>query len=74
MGVGNYGCIRVKVRVGYTHGANWQACGTAADNAYNTQTSFITLQVYYIAKGKVKPANKAYSSVRNDYQLHLDSG
>lgn len=32
------------------------------------------LQVYYVAKGKVKPANKAYSSVRNDYQLHLDSG
>ena len=32
------------------------------------------LQVYYISRGKVKPANKAYSSVRNDYQLHLDSG
>ncbi|KAL3141009.1 hypothetical protein ABBQ32_005523 [Trebouxia sp. C0010 RCD-2024] len=31
-------------------------------------------KVYYVAKGKVKPANKAYSSVRNDYQLHLDSG
>ncbi|DBB18305.1 TPA: hypothetical protein ACH3X3_003260 [Trebouxia sp. C0006] len=31
-------------------------------------------KVYYVSKGKVKPANKTYSSVRNDYQLHLDSG
>ncbi len=34
----------------------------------------VTLQVYYVSRGKVKPANKTYSSVRNDYQLHLDSG
>ena len=34
----------------------------------------VALQVYYVSKGKVKPANKTYSSVRNDYQLHLDSG
>jgi len=27
-----------------------------------------------VSRGKVKPANKTYSSVRNDYQLHLDSG
>ena len=32
------------------------------------------LQVYYVSKGKVKPANRQYSSVRNNYQIHLDSG
>ena len=42
-----------------------------ADIAYPDRAA---LQVYYLSKGKVKPANKAYSSVRNDYQLHLDTG
>ena len=32
------------------------------------------LQVYYFSKGKVKPANRAYASVRNDYTINLDSG
>ncbi|KAK9861072.1 hypothetical protein WJX84_010968 [Apatococcus fuscideae] len=31
-------------------------------------------KVYYVSKGKVKPANRQYSSVRNDYQIHLDAG
>lgn len=54
--------------------ASQKACGTAADTECDALTSRMPLQVYYVAKGKVKPANKAYSSVRNDYQLHLDSG
>jgi replication factor A1 len=27
------------------------------------------LQVYYISKGNLKPANKKYSSINNDYEL-----
>lgn len=30
--------------------------------------------MYYFSKGKVKPANRAYASVRNDYTINLDSG
>ncbi len=29
-------------------------------------------QVYYISKGKVKLANRAYASVKNDYAISLD--
>jgi hypothetical protein len=29
-------------------------------------------QVYYFTNFSVKPANKQYASVRNDYELHLD--
>ena len=29
-------------------------------------------QVYYISKGKVKLANRAYASVKNDYTISLD--
>jgi hypothetical protein len=28
--------------------------------------------VYYISKGKVKLANRAYASVKNDYTISLD--
>ena len=28
-------------------------------------------QVYYISKGKLKPANKKFSSIKNDYELTL---
>ena len=31
-------------------------------------------QVYYISRGKVKPANKAFAAVRNDYTINLDNG
>ena len=30
--------------------------------------------MYYFSKGKVKPANRAYASVRNDYTINLDNG
>jgi hypothetical protein len=30
--------------------------------------------VYYISRGKVKPANKAFAAVRNDYTINLDNG
>jgi hypothetical protein len=30
--------------------------------------------VYYISRGKVKPANKAFAAVRNDYIINLDNG
>ena len=29
-------------------------------------------QVYYFSKGKVKPANRVYSGVRNDYTINFD--
>ena len=28
-------------------------------------------QIYYISKARVKPANKQYSSLKNDYELFL---
>ncbi|KAL6771853.1 RFA3 [Auxenochlorella protothecoides x Auxenochlorella symbiontica] len=31
-------------------------------------------RVYTLARGAVKPANKKFSSVRNDYTLHFDAG
>lgn len=31
-------------------------------------------QVYWISRGKVKPANRTYSTVRNDYTISLDNG
>lgn len=31
-------------------------------------------KVYYFSKGKVKPANRAYAAVRNDYTINLDAG
>ena len=31
-------------------------------------------QVYWISRGKVKPANRNYSTVRNDYTISLDNG
>lgn len=30
--------------------------------------------MYFISRGKVKPANKAFAAVRNDYTIHLDNG
>jgi len=33
---------------------------------------FQTDEVYYISKGKLKPANKKYSSIKNEYELTLD--
>lgn len=30
------------------------------------------LQVYYLSRGKVKPANRAYAGVRNDYTINFD--
>ena len=32
------------------------------------------LQVYYFSRGKVKPANRNFSTVRNDYTINLDNG
>ena len=32
------------------------------------------LQVYVLSRGAVKPANKRYATVRNDYTLHFDNG
>ena len=29
-------------------------------------------QVYYFSKGKVKPANRNFSGVRNDYTINFD--
>ena len=31
-------------------------------------------QVYYFSRGKVKPANRNFSTVRNDYTINLDNG
>lgn len=31
-------------------------------------------KVYYISRGKVRPANKNFATVRNDYTINLDSG
>ena len=31
------------------------------------------LQVYYFSKFQVKPANKQYATVKNDYELHFDN-
>ena len=28
-----------------------------------------SFQVYYISRGRLKPANKQYSSLKNDYEL-----
>lgn len=33
----------------------------------------VLLQVYYFSNFSVKPANKQYTTVRNDYQLNFDS-
>ncbi len=30
-------------------------------------------QVYYFSKFTVKPANKQYATVKNDYELHFDN-
>ena len=30
-------------------------------------------KVYFFSRGKVKPANKNYSAVRNDYTISFDS-
>lgn len=30
-------------------------------------------QVYYFSKFQVKPANKQYATVKNDYELHFDN-
>ena len=29
------------------------------------------IQVYYISRGRLKPANKKFSSVKNDYELNM---
>jgi len=31
------------------------------------------LKVFYISKGSLKTANKQYSSVKNDYEMYLNS-
>jgi len=31
-------------------------------------------QVFWVSRGKVKPANRQYSAVRNDYTINLDNG
>ena len=31
-------------------------------------------KVYYFSKGKVKPANRAYAAVRNDYTISMETG
>ena len=30
--------------------------------------------MYYISRGKVKPANRNFAAVRNDYTINLDAG
>lgn len=35
-------------------------------------TPLVSAQVYLLSRGKVKPANKAYSTVRNDYSINFD--
>lgn len=35
---------------------------------------YAVLQVYYFSRGKVKPANRNFSTVRNDYTINLDNG
>ena len=37
------------------------------------QLMLLLLQVYLISKGRVKPANKAYATARNDYAIDLGS-
>ncbi len=32
------------------------------------------MQVYFISRGRVKPANKNFAAVRNDYTINLDNG
>lgn len=43
----------------------------AADRCYDALEEG---RVYTLARGAVKPANKKFSSVRNDYTLHFDAG
>ena len=61
-------------------GLGWGAQGTqieatlwneAADEYYSKLEEG---KVYYFSKGKVKPANRAYAAVRNDYTISLDAG
>ena len=32
---------------------------------------FSRVQVYFVSRGRLKPANKKFSSVKNDYELTL---
>ena len=30
-----------------------------------------SVQIYFISRGKLRPANKQYSSIKNDYELNM---
>ena len=44
---------------------------TLTASSSHTHTHTHTLQIYFVSRGRLKPANKRFSSVKNDYELSL---
>ena len=59
----------MKLPTNYSPKWNWDR----SDSLFHvSQFRSKSLQVYYVSRGRLKPANKKFSSVRNDYELNMN--